>query len=72
MHLLSKRYSTNYTGTLTDEAKTVFDSSLTRGDPFQFEFTLGQRQVIKGWDQSLLNMCASGRVSSAFYIICCC
>lgn len=40
-------------GSLTDGS--VFDSSYDRGDPF--EFTLGNGQVIKGWDQGLLGMC---------------
>ncbi|PWZ12235.1 Peptidyl-prolyl cis-trans isomerase FKBP15-2 [Zea mays] len=40
-------------GALTDGS--VFDSSYDRGDPF--EFTLGNGQVIKGWDQGLLGMC---------------
>ena len=39
-------------GSLTDG--TVFDSSVTRGTPFSF--TLGQGQVIKGWDRGLLGM----------------
>ncbi|XP_072030907.1 peptidyl-prolyl cis-trans isomerase FKBP2-like isoform X4 [Amphiura filiformis] len=43
----------HYTGTLEDG--TEFDSSIPRGDPFVF--TLGSGQVIKGWDQGLLNMC---------------
>eukprot|EP00741_Cyanophora_paradoxa_P021297 tig00021348_g20557.t1 len=43
----------HYTGTLTNGEK--FDSSVDRGDPFQF--TLGRGQVIKGWDEGLTNMC---------------
>lgn len=37
------------------EDGTEFDSSIPRGDPLSF--TLGMGQVIKGWDQGLLNMC---------------
>jgi len=43
----------HYTGSL--ENGKVFDSSLKRDQPLSF--TLGQGQVIKGWDQGLLNMC---------------
>jgi len=43
----------HYTGSLQDG--TEFDSSIPRGSPFVF--TLGAGQVIKGWDQGLLNMC---------------
>ncbi|EGD78755.1 peptidyl-prolyl cis-trans isomerase FKBP2 [Salpingoeca rosetta] len=44
----------HYTGYLADTGDT-FDSSLPRGDPLVF--TLGDNQVIQGWEQGLLNMC---------------
>jgi FKBP-type peptidyl-prolyl cis-trans isomerase len=46
----------HYRGTLTDT--TVFDSSYTRGP---LRFTLGKRQVIRGWDQGLLGMRVGGK-----------
>ncbi|XP_043708441.1 peptidyl-prolyl cis-trans isomerase FKBP62-like isoform X1 [Telopea speciosissima] len=42
----------HYTGTLLDG--TQFDSSRERGTPFKF--TLGQGQVIKGWDEGIKTM----------------
>merc|ERR1711934_690614 len=51
--------SMHYTGTIDESSVTgekgkQFDSSVGRGP---FDFALGQGQVIKGWDQGLLDMC---------------
>ena len=45
----------HYKGTLKDSG-TEFDNSYSRGQPLVF--TLGTGQVIKGWDQGLLGICA--------------
>jgi FKBP-type peptidyl-prolyl cis-trans isomerase len=49
--------SVHYTGWLTDGTK--FDSSLDRGQPF--DFTIGAGQVIRGWDQGVKGMHVGGK-----------
>eukprot|EP00037_Helgoeca_nana_P011296 m.101296 g.101296 ORF g.101296 m.101296 type:complete len:160 (+) comp20740_c1_seq1:155-634(+) len=50
--------SMHYTGWLRQNG-VVFDSSVSRGDPFSF--TLGKGTVIKGWENGLLDMCVGER-----------
>lgn len=47
----------HYTGILTNGVK--FDSSYDRGQPF--EFKIGARQVIQGWDQGIVGMQIGGK-----------
>ncbi len=47
----------HYTGWLTDGS--MFDSSLSRGEPF--EFPLGAGHVIRGWDEGVAGMREGGR-----------
>lgn len=48
--------SVHYVGTLTNGTK--FDASRDRGQPF--DFPLGQRRVIAGWDQGVAGMKVGG------------
>ena len=51
----------HYTGWLYEDGKKgkKFDSSLDRGQPF--EFPIGQHQVIAGWDEGVATMKVGGK-----------
>jgi peptidylprolyl isomerase len=55
--LAGQRCKVHYTGWLTDGRK--FDSSKDRGEPF--EFAIGRKQVIAGWDEGVLSMKVGGK-----------
>lgn len=52
-----KKVSVHYTGKLEDG--TIFDSSVSRGEPIAF--VLGAGQVIPGWEQGILGMKVGGK-----------
>ena len=55
------KVSVHYTGWLSDNGAKGkrFDSSVDRGQPFQF--TLGAKQVIAGWDEGVAGMKVGGK-----------
>jgi peptidylprolyl isomerase len=57
--LEGKKVKVHYTGKLLDGS--VFDSSVDRGEPF--EFPLGRRAVIEGWDQGIALMNEGGKAT---------
>ncbi len=54
---LGKTVTVHYTGRL--ENGTKFDSSVDRGQPYQFPIGMGE--VIKGWDEGVMTMKVGGK-----------
>ena len=56
-----KKVSVHYTGWLSENGAKgkKFDSSVDRGQPFQF--SLGAHQVITGWDEGVAGMKVGGK-----------
>jgi peptidylprolyl isomerase len=52
-----QRVVVHYTGWLENGDK--FDSSVDRGDPFEFQIGIGQ--VIRGWDEGVMTMKVGGK-----------
>ena len=55
--LVGKRVTVHYTGRFIDGR--IFDSSVSRNEPFQF--VLGAGQVIEGWDKGIVGMRVGGK-----------
>jgi len=55
----SQTVKVHYTGSLTDG--TVFDSSVTRGEPI--EFPIGVGRVIPGWDEGIALLSVGGKAT---------